>query len=113
DDIANIVEMPKSTVQSTIDRIKKTGSPLPTKQKGRIYKINKRSQRLLTRTIGDVPFVIYDRLRLELYNVDVNVCRQTVISSLKRMEHGSVTKRYDLKHTVPTKKYGGGGVMVW
>ena len=33
DDIANIVEMPKSTVQSTVDRIKKTGSPLPNQAK--------------------------------------------------------------------------------
>ena len=41
------------------------------------------------RTIGDEPFVIYDRLRVELYNVHVEVCRQTVISSLKRMEYGS------------------------
>ncbi|CEG76491.1 hypothetical protein RMATCC62417_11384 [Rhizopus microsporus] len=24
-----------------------------------------------------------------------------------------VSERYDAKHTVPTKKYGGGGVMVW
>ncbi|CEG67670.1 hypothetical protein RMATCC62417_04067 [Rhizopus microsporus] len=81
--------MPKSTVQSTVDRIKKTGSPLPTKPKYRTHKINERSQRLLMRTIGDDPFVIYDRLRLELHTVDVEVCRQTVISSLQRMEYGS------------------------
>ena len=80
--------MPKSTVQSTVDRIKKTGSSLSTKPKCRTHKINEGSQRLLTRTIRDDPFVTYDRLRLELHNVDIEVCRQTVISSLKRMEYG-------------------------
>ncbi|CEJ00549.1 hypothetical protein RMCBS344292_14602 [Rhizopus microsporus] len=89
DDIVNIVEMPKTTVQSTVDRIKKTGSPIPTKPKCRTHKINERSQKLLMRTIGNNPFVTYDRLRLELHNVDVEVCRQTVICSLKRMEYGS------------------------
>ncbi|CEG78789.1 hypothetical protein RMATCC62417_13341 [Rhizopus microsporus] len=81
--------MPKSTVQSTVDRIKKTESPLPTRPKCRTHKINERSQRLLTRTIGDNPFVTYDRLRLELHNVDVEACRQTAINSLKRMDYGS------------------------
>ncbi|CEG81723.1 hypothetical protein RMATCC62417_15888 [Rhizopus microsporus] len=161
--------MPKSIVQSTVDRIKKAGSPMPTKPKCRTHKINERSQRLLMRTIGDDPFVTYDRL-LELHNVGVEVCRQTVISNLKRMEYGSyfsaqkpalaeehmkkrlrwaqehvnwtdeqwscviwsdeswftianndsgarvirkVGERYDAKHTVQTKKYGGGGVMIW
>ncbi|CEG72405.1 hypothetical protein RMATCC62417_07967 [Rhizopus microsporus] len=162
--------MPKSTVQNTVDRIRKTGLPLPIKPKCRTQKINERSQRLLTRTIRDDPFVTYDRLRLELHNVDVEVCRQTVISSLKRVGYGSyfaahkpalteehmkkrlrwaqehvnwtveqrssviwsdeswltvtgnddgagvirkVGERYDTKHIVPTKEYGGGGIMIW
>lgn len=39
--------------------------------------------------MGDNPFISYDCLRLELHKVDIEVCRQTAISSLKRMEHGS------------------------
>ena len=87
-DIANIVERSKSTIQSAVDKIKKTGSSLLTKPKYRTYKINE-SQKLLTRAIGDNPFVIYDRLKLERHNVDLEICGQTVISSLKRMDYSS------------------------
>ena len=46
------------------------------------------------RTIRDDPFVTYDLPGLELHNVDVEICRKTVISSLKRMEYGSYIAAY-------------------
>lgn len=69
--------------------MKKTESLLPTKAKGIAPNINEKSQTLLTKIIRDDPFVTCDRLRVRLHKVDVNVCKQTVISSLKRIEHGS------------------------
>ncbi|CEG85144.1 hypothetical protein RMATCC62417_18869 [Rhizopus microsporus] len=45
-------------------------------------------------TIKDDPFVTYDRLRLELHRVDIKVCRQTIISSLKKIEFDSYLHAY-------------------
>ena len=88
DSIADIDEIVKSAIQSTIDKIRRLDRLYQSIQKIESVKVNKRSQRLFTKTMYH-PLVTYDGLRLELRKVDVEACRQTVISSLKRMEYVS------------------------
>lgn len=83
-DIARAVELPKSTVQTIISRIWETGSPLPKKSPGSPKKINERAQRQIERTVKKNPSISYGKLKLEMKEAGLDVCKSTISSSLKR-----------------------------
>ncbi|RCH99784.1 hypothetical protein CU097_012745 [Rhizopus azygosporus] len=71
--ISDIIQMPKSSVQKVIDRIREAGSPLSKKVSGASRKLCERSQRHLERIIRRSPFVSYDSVRFKLqHNLPTN-----------------------------------------
>ncbi|GAA5797912.1 hypothetical protein HPULCUR_003308 [Helicostylum pulchrum] len=64
--IAKTVELGKSTVQSIVSRINRTGSPLHRKSAGAPKKVDERVKRQMERTVKKDPFATYDDLRLYL-----------------------------------------------
>ncbi|KAI8088520.1 hypothetical protein BDF21DRAFT_450181 [Thamnidium elegans] len=64
--LTKTVELPKSTVQNIVSRIKLTGSPLYGKRPGAPKKIDERAERHMEVTVKNNPSATYDDLRLDL-----------------------------------------------
>ncbi|OAD78040.1 Homeodomain-like DNA binding domain-containing transcription factor [Phycomyces blakesleeanus NRRL 1555(-)] len=87
--ISAIVQIKLSTVKKIIKRFQKAGSPLSGKSSGRSKIVNKRTERHLVQIVCTDPFANYDQLRLALREIEIFVCRATVISSLRNLGFGS------------------------
>ncbi|OAD69420.1 Homeodomain-like DNA binding domain-containing transcription factor [Phycomyces blakesleeanus NRRL 1555(-)] len=87
--ISLVVGMSLSTVKYIIKRVDETGLPEPRKGSGRPRKIDERTERHLVQIVCKDPFASFSRLRASLKNMEIFVCRKTIISCLKHLGFGS------------------------
>ncbi|OAD04146.1 Homeodomain-like DNA binding domain-containing transcription factor [Mucor lusitanicus CBS 277.49] len=81
--IGNIVDMKKSTVQSIIERINKTGSPImPRHSTGTPKKLNERDLRILERIVRKDTFFSYNQILYELRLSQIHISRPTLVKYL-------------------------------
>lgn len=67
--IGDILGYPKSAIQSMVNRVNTSGSPLPQRRQGAPKKLNEKAERSLARVIKETPFITYDDHRLPLNTV--------------------------------------------
>ncbi|OAD69955.1 Homeodomain-like DNA binding domain-containing transcription factor [Phycomyces blakesleeanus NRRL 1555(-)] len=129
-DIANRMNIPRTTVFDTIKRWETTGTAKTKTRPGKPKKINVTDVTSLCLNLRRNPFESYGYHQANLGTAGVNVCRQTVIRYLRAKGFGSYTpvskpkltrqqkktqrgERYQESHTLTKEKYGKGSVMVW
>jgi competence transcription factor ComK len=70
------------------------GSPLPAKQTGQPLTPNERTKRHLKRIVGENPFASFKETNVELANLDVFICMETLWSYVARLNF----KKYKTDH---------------
>ena len=88
-EIGERVGLNKTTGQDIKAKINNYGNPLPHKQIGRLLKINKRIERYLKRIIREDSFASFKEINMELVNLNIFVCIETLRSYVDRLDFKS------------------------
>jgi transposase len=87
--IAKVINISKATVQVVIERIRKTGTPVPKPRPGRSKKLDERDLRSLKTIMRSNPFASYNHVNSLLKDHQINICRDTLIHYVKDLGFGS------------------------
>jgi transposase len=90
---AKTVDISKATVQAVIERIKKTGTPIPKPSPGHAKRLNERDLRRLTAIARSNPFASYDQINSLINDHQIDICRATLIHYLKNLGFGSYSHK--------------------
>ena len=103
-EIAELVGLNKSVVQSIKARIDDYGSSLPHKQTDRPLKINERTERHLKRIIREDPFASFKEINMELAKLDVFVSIETLRSCVDQLDFKSYRAAHKPRLTARHRK---------
>lgn len=94
----------KATAQVVIERIKKTGTPIPKPRPGRMKKLDERDFRCLTAITRGNPFASYSQINSMLSDHQIEICRATLIHYLKDLGFGSYFTAHKSKLSEENRK---------
>ena len=87
--IADVVELSKATVQTVLDRVDQTGTPIGRSSPGRPKKLSERDARSLELITRRNPLASYTQINMEAKANGIVIHRDTLIKYLKDLGFGS------------------------